>query len=503
VPNVRGLLAAPDLLSLFTQENAPRPYGPHAFVSRQGSTLTLTNAQNRVVASVDLSVAKPKVKANLAQVDGDCVTAVNAFLRPYGKVKAYWRTGEYRWHPLSGAPTPPVKTPSVTNLAPQSVVSPRPAPVKAETVRITVGGEGAKGVTVDEVVPDPEPETDTDDEATPSMVVATVHPATNGDPIETVKRWQDRGTKKQPIAKNITKTYSMVDDVIVPSRDLRRLDAMHKRRVAGQPSFGIITGPAGTAKTRLAQAWAFVNDLPVVIVEGQSIQTAGDWFGGIIPTDHGFDWVWSDAAKLLMTGQPCLVVIDELNRPENERALNGIMGLTDWKGTVKPIGAPSAITLQPGQCLVATLNEGPEFVGTVEVDAAVRNRFSTGIRMDYTTEPVEVRILLQQAPGIDKEVAKRLVRVAHAQRAKRDDDLLYPSHNVISTRGLVDIAQNITVGGLDPKEALWANLDSAFWPEDKPALTVLIESQFGPDAAPMGDDDLASDDDLEHMLGDI
>jgi len=177
------------------------------------------------------------------------------------------------------------------------------------------------------------------------------------------------------------------------------------------------------------------------------------------------------------------------------------MGLTDWKGTVKPIGAPSAITLKPGQLVIATLNEGPEFVGTVEVDAAVRNRFSTGIRMDYTSEAVEVRILLQQAPGIDKDVAKRLVRVAHSQRAKRDDDTQYPSRNVISTRGLVDIAQNITVGGLDPKEALWANLDSAFWPEDKPALNILIESQFGPDPDAIDDDTAQAD--LDQMLGDI
>jgi hypothetical protein len=496
VPNVRGLDTAFALLSNPAYGPSPTPYGPHAKVNVIDGVVTLTNANNRVVAVVDFgNPQKPKVKANLAQVDGDCITAVNALLRPYGKVKAYWRTGEYRWHPLTGAPTPPSKTPATSNLAPQSVVSPRPAPAKTETVRITVGGEREKGVTFDEVVPDPEP-----DEVASTQAV--VHQATNGGSIETVKRWQDRGTKRQPVSKSITKTYSMVDDVIVPTSDLRRLDAMRARRIAGQPAFGIITGPAGTAKTRLAQAWAFTHDLPIVIVEGQSIQTAGDWFGGIIPTDHGFDWVWSDAAKLLMTGEPCLIVIDELNRPENERALNGIMGLTDWKGTVKPIGAPSAITLQPGQCLVATLNEGPEFVGTVEVDAAVRNRFSTGIRMDYTSEPVEVRILLQQAPGIDKEVAKRLVRVAHTQRAKRDDDLLYPSHNVISTRGLVDIAQNITVGGLTPKEALWANLDSAFWPEDKPALTTLIESQFGSDAAPI-DDTLADDDDIEQMLGDL
>jgi hypothetical protein len=481
------------------------PYGPHAIVHNDGHTVRLTNASGATLATVDLSTTRPLVRAKLSRIDGDTITAVNALLRPYGKVKAYWRTGEYRWHPVNGLASPVMGAPAspVATAATPSV----PATSSYETrkrVHIEVKPGGGKGVTVEEVevVPDPENEMVADEVSVvipPVVVVA--HPATGGGVIETVKRWQDRGGKR-PTARNITKTYAIIDDVIAPQKDLRRLDAMRKRRIAGQPAFGIITGPAGTAKTRLAQAWAFVNDLPVVIIEGQSIQTAGDWFGGVIPTDHGFDWVWSDAARLIMSGDPCLIVIDELNRPENERALNGIMGLTDFRGVVKPIGAPHALTLVPGQCVIATLNEGPEFVGTVEVDAAVRNRFSTGIRMDYTTEPVEVRVLLQQAPGIDKEVAKKLVRVAHVQRGKRDDDMLYPSHNVLSTRALVDIAQNITVGGLEPREALWANLDSSFWPEDHPALTVLIESQFGPDALPITDD-LASDDDIDQLLGDL
>ena len=50
--------------------------------------------------------------------------------------------------------------------------------------------------------------------------------------------------------------------------DMRTLDAMKRKRDAGLPAFGLITGPAGTAKTRLAQAWAFAHDLPVVIVDG-------------------------------------------------------------------------------------------------------------------------------------------------------------------------------------------------------------------------------------------
>lgn len=477
MPNVKGLDPAPALLSALPAGHVIQ-YGPHATVSHDGTTIRLSSVSGEVIASVTFGATKPRIKASLARIDGDTITPVNALLRPYGRVRIYFRTGEYRWHPVDGPASKPVGSRPPTNLAPASPVVTPSVPVVAPSV--------APEVTL--------------------PVPAVVHPVASTftvDAIETAKRWQDRGGKR-PTARPITKTFSIADDVFVPTESLKRFDAMLKRRVAGQPAFGIITGPAGTAKTSLAQAWAFTHDLPVVIVEGQSIQTASDWFGGLVPNHTPgatapFVWEWSDAAKLILTGQPCLVVLDELNRPENERALNGIMGLTDWKATVKHPGMPHAVTLKPGQCVVATLNEGPEYVGTVEVDAAVRNRFSTGIRMDYATEAVEVRILLKFAPGLEKEVAQRLVRVAATQRAKRDDDTLYPSHNVISPRALVDVAQNITVGGLTAKEALWANLDSVFWPEDRPALTTIIEAQFGPDPVDI-DDTLADDDDVDQMM---
>jgi MoxR-like ATPase len=466
MPNVRGLAPAPDILATLAP-NTSVAYGAHCTVSHDGTSVTLRDGTQRIVASVVFGAGEPHVTPALAYIDGDSVSAVNALLRPYGRAKAYWRASrkgeiEYRWLPAKGVTTPAVPAPAA--IRPPSGHQPTLLPAEPVTV---------------------------------SPPVVTVHPA-SFPVIETMRRWQDL-RKRQPVAKAITKTYSIVDDVIVPTDDVESLDFMKRQRDNGDPAFGLITGPAGTAKTRLAQAWAFTHDLPVVIVEGQSIQTAGDWFGAIIPTDHGFDWVWSDAAKLIMTGQPCAIVLDELNRPENERALNGIMGLTDWKATVKPVGAPHSISLVPGQCVIATLNEGPEYVGIVEVDAAVRDRFdAAGVRMDYATEVIEARILTSQVAGLDKEVARRLVRVAIGQRAKRDDDTQYPSHNVISTRALVTIARSVALGR-DPKKAIWATVKTRFWPEDYAALNVLIEAQFGPDPEVI-DDTLADDDDIENML---
>ena len=85
--------------------------------------------------------------------------------------------------------------------------------------------------------------------------------------------------------------------------------------------------------------------------------------------------------------------------------------------------------------------------------------------MDYTTETIEARILISQVAGTSTRTSpQRLVRVAAGQRAKRDDDTLFPSHNVISPRALMYIAQSITVGGLRAKDALWGALRLALHP---------------------------------------
>jgi MoxR-like ATPase len=479
MPNVAGLRPANDLLNTLPQQRMTA-YGPHTTAMLTGHLITLSNLRGVTLASVDFTKGdKPRVKADLRAIDGDTVTAVNALLRPYGKVQSYWRTGEYRWHPVDGKPSAPrgraqtgTVTPSVPVASPVSPetgtgtgTNPALAPItvveKRQTAPITfkVAAAGGQGVTV---------------------------------PTER------RHTGKVPTVRRLTKTFSQMGEVLLPTTDVGTLDRAWTRRAAGAAHHVLITGPAGTAKTRLAQEFAFSKGVPFLIVEGQGIQTAADWYGGFVPAAGGFEWQWSDFGLALLRGEPMVILVDEINRAENERALNGLMGLLAWTAQTHPVGAPQALTLSPGILICATLNEGVEYVGTVEIDAAVRDRFAAGVRMDYTPLVVETKVLLQQAPGLDKEVAKRLATLANTQRAKRDDDTLFPSHNVISTRVLIDIAQTIEATGCTPTEAIWAACKVRFQREDEDALSVLIEAQFGPN--PEASPDLADDDEIEQML---
>src|SRR6188472_1560430 len=226
MPNVKGLDTAPDLLTSLRQ-GEPTPYGPHAAVTLTGTLVTLTaTKRGTVLATVNFgTTGKPRVKADLRAIDGDTVTPVNALLSPYGKVKMYWRTKEYRWHAVDGAATAPVGKPAATApapvapvaatpvapvapvnpaLAPAAVVQPRP------TVSIHVNAGGGSGV-----------------------IVAT----------------ERTYSGRQPTVKRATKTYSQVGDVLLPHQDVETLEIAWTLRQAGRPAGVLITGPAGTAKT--------------------------------------------------------------------------------------------------------------------------------------------------------------------------------------------------------------------------------------------------------------
>jgi hypothetical protein len=179
----------------------------------------------------------------------------------------------------------------------------------------------------------------------------------------------------------------------------------------------------------------------------------------------------------LREGKPCVLHIDELTRTETPAALNAFMGLLDETGTLLVPDANAVLTMPKGILVVATANIGPEFVGTLPLDGAVRQRFPYGVRMANPSEANESKLIVKRT-GVSDEVAVALVRMANQQRQHRDDAQQYPSGAIISTRILLSIAKRIAVRHADPREAVVSVLQGQFDPGDDAALTVVIDSQF-------------------------
>jgi MoxR-like ATPase len=288
--------------------------------------------------------------------------------------------------------------------------------------------------------------------------------------------------------KAMAKGYTRVGEVIALTRDVDTLtDALALRR-AGMPAGVLITGPAGTAKTRLAEAFAGANGLPFLKISGGKIRSADDWFGGWGKDASGkLSWRPSPLTRVMDEGIECVVLVDEINRVESERALNGLFSVLDESGSTFIPDANRNVKMPKGILVIATANIGPEFVGTIPLDGALRDRLPWGVRMNYPVEAIEQKLLVDLT-GLDGDTAGKLVRVANTQRAKRMDPLAFPSRSVISTRVLLDVARRVTQTGRDPREALWGALRGRFSPEDEPSLSVCVDAQF--DAPPVEDEDI-------------
>jgi hypothetical protein len=184
----------------------------------------------------------------------------------------------------------------------------------------------------------------------------------------------------------------------------------------------------------------------------------------------------------LREGKPCILHVDELTRTETPAALNAFMGLLDETGTLLVPDANDVLSMPKGILVVATANIGPEFVGTLPLDGAVRQRFPYGVRMTNPSEAVEAT-LLKKRTGIADEVAVALVRMANQQRQHRDDAQQYPSGAIISTRILLSIAKRIAKRNVEPRKAVISTLQAQFDPGDDAALSVVIDAFF-PKVAP-------------------
>jgi MoxR-like ATPase len=273
--------------------------------------------------------------------------------------------------------------------------------------------------------------------------------------------------------------FTQVGSTIIPTESYKTLlDAWALRQNGGIANV-LITGPAGTAKTMLVEDFAASLGMPYLKVDGGAIRTADDWAGAFRQDPQTKVWAhrWSPFAQALRTGEPMIIHVDELTRTESPQALNALLGLFDQTGTLLVPDANAVLSMPKGILVIATANIGPEFVGTLPIDGAVRQRFPDGIRMEYPPKAIEEGLLVARH-GIDLGVSQGLVRMAASQRKDRDNAQMYPSGGIISTRILLYIAERIAVGNRTPREVIKSVLSGQFEPGDDAAISVCVDAQF-------------------------
>jgi MoxR-like ATPase len=439
-------------LALHKPDGWTRSYGPQGLAVRVvaangGAVAELSRSHDwSRLATVDIN---GKCFVSFARLDPLTVPYVNRFLAGTDKVVIKdWRTKEYRTKVRSGGP---------------KVVTPTPTP-QPEAAAF------AKPITV--VIEDDE---EAAVEVAPRGAVITI----SAESRSTLSAIPGVEFLNKVALKGAGRGYTNVGGIVVPTTDLHTLQDAWELRQLGKPGAVLLTGPAGTAKTMLVRSFAASLGVPYLKVDAGSVRTADDWSGTLRQDPATKTWahIWSPFARVLRANEPAIIHVDELTRTESPAALNAFMGLLDETGRMLVPDANDVLRLPKGVLVVATANIGPEFVGTLPLDGAVRQRFPYGVRMAPPPEATEAKLLVDRT-GVTLDIAQRLVRMAVEQRKHRDDAQLYPSGAIISTRVLLSIAERIGSRNADPRSAVVSTLHGQFDPGDDAALSVVIDTQF-------------------------
>jgi MoxR-like ATPase len=167
---------------------------------------------------------------------------------------------------------------------------------------------------------------------------------------------------------------------------------------------------------------------------------------------------WSDGVftKTVERGG-VVIVLDEINRA-SDMVGNALLPLLDRRRStmVQERGWP--VKAGPGIIWWATTNIGSIYTGTNALDAALQDRFTRVVEMDYLPPDKEAALLVSRS-GISPIWAQGLVEVA--SRTRQVSGGLTPFSTVISTRQLIGAAMDLHNIGLPSLALTIGNLFSA------------------------------------------
>jgi nitric oxide reductase NorQ protein len=232
--------------------------------------------------------------------------------------------------------------------------------------------------------------------------------------------------KAQEILPEAVSCNSSVSEITYPTADPNFMvsksvaDALHYADEISkdEPTNILITGHAGCGKTSVASQFAAITHRPLVKADFGAIQEPQQLFQTthLIKGDGNFN-ITETKESAFITGietPNCVVVLDELNRVENERCLNPLMPILDGSKGAWIDELRRKVVVAPGVIFIATINEGALFCGVTSLDGALRDRFAE-IFLDYLPAEYEL-IVIKNKTGVSDSIAGSLAQFAFAVR---------------------------------------------------------------------------------------
>ena len=214
--------------------------------------------------------------------------------------------------------------------------------------------------------------------------------------------------------------------------NLERIKLLAKRH----PVNILVTGKQGCGKSTMVRQFAARNNRPMAVFQIGILSEPGQLFGEHRLKD-GETYYQKFLFPQAVQTPGCVIHLEEINRPENPKALNMLFSILseDRQVWMDELGL---IKVADEVVFFATLNEGEEFVGTEMLDAALRDRFYVTM-LDYLPPDVETNVLHLKT-GISEADALTIVNIANKLRNNTQEPI------VVSTRHTLMIAEMVAVG---------------------------------------------------------
>ena len=223
--------------------------------------------------------------------------------------------------------------------------------------------------------------------------------------------------------------FFVLDEDIINMDRLEKLSEKHPVNV-------LVTGNQGCGKSSLIRQFAGYYQKPTAIFQVGLLSEAGQLFGQQRLKD-GETFYQSFLFPRAIRVPGSVIHLEEINRSENPHALNELFSVLSEDRSIW-IDELGRVEVAPRVIFFATMNEGAEFSGTDELDAALKDRFYR-IHLEYPPVSVEKEILVLKT-GIAPSLAGDILNIVSRLRSNRQTPV------AISVRHSLMIAELAAMG---------------------------------------------------------
>jgi nitric oxide reductase NorQ protein len=232
----------------------------------------------------------------------------------------------------------------------------------------------------------------------------------------------------------------------------------------------MLKGPTGCGKSRFVEYMAWKLGRPLITVACNEDMTASDLVGRFLLDKEGTKWQDGPLTTAARIGAICY--LDEVVEARQDTTVV-IHPLTDHRRTLPLDKKGELIQAHKDFQLVISYNPGYQSL-MKDLKQSTKQRFGA-LDFDYPEEKIETDIVARES-GVDKEIAAKLVQIAHRARNLKGHGL----DEGISTRLLVYSGQLIAKG-VEPNAACTMTMVTPLTddPDMRDTLNAAVQTFFG------------------------